>query len=147
MSVLPSLCSRQHARQVIVRRSKRIVSIPCPEVCSGCALGSLRHRPTATNLPLVLAPLITLPNRYHIRQLRHHLDPVFQARASHVDPKKGGSHPESNGFFYLWSTQDYREPQRKRLFICLLAGSLPSVLLQLWSIPCRKWVQALACIC
>ncbi len=46
----------------------------------------------------MLAPLITLPNKYHIRQLRHHLDPVIQARLSHLDPEKEGSRSESNDF-------------------------------------------------
>ena len=53
----------------------------------------------------VLAPFVTLPNRYHVRQIRYHLDPVIEARTTKVDPKKGGSEVQPNDFLQ-WSMND-----------------------------------------
>jgi cytochrome P450 len=50
----------------------------------------------------VLAPIIALPNRYHVRQIRLHLDPVIEARTAKVDPEKGEPEAQPNDFLQ-WS--------------------------------------------
>jgi Cytochrome P450 len=53
----------------------------------------------------ILAPLITLPNKYHIHKVQHHLFPEIQSRISHLDPEKEGSHSQPNDFLQ-WSVKN-----------------------------------------
>jgi cytochrome P450 len=50
----------------------------------------------------VLAPFVTLPNKYHVRQIRQHLDPIIETRLTELDPEKGGFKAKPNDFLQ-WS--------------------------------------------
>lgn len=65
----------------------------------------LRQLPRA--LRPILAPLITLPNKYHTRQSRRYLDPEIRSRLFNLDPEKARSHSQPNDFLQ-WSINDAR---------------------------------------
>jgi hypothetical protein len=57
----------------------------------------------------VLSPFITLLNKYYVRQVRQHLDPIIEARLTELDPKKEGSEAKSNDFLQ-WSINNAHTP-------------------------------------
>jgi cytochrome P450 len=63
----------------------------------------LRQLPKA--LRPILAPIVTLPNKYHIRKARQQLDPEIKARLSKLDPGKGEPCPQHNDFLQ-WMIND-----------------------------------------
>jgi cytochrome P450 len=55
----------------------------------------------------ILGPLITLPNKHHIRKLRQYLDPEILSRLTNLDPEKTGSQAQPNDFLQ-WSIKNAR---------------------------------------
>lgn len=55
----------------------------------------------------VLAPVLTLPNKYHTRQLLRYLEPEIQLRLSSLDPEKDRSQLKFNDFLQ-WTINDVR---------------------------------------
>lgn len=63
----------------------------------------IRRLPKA--LRPILAPLITLPNKYHARKLRQHLKPLIESRVSKFDAAKEESQLDPNDFLQ-WSIRN-----------------------------------------
>lgn len=59
--------------------------------------GIILHQIPSAFRPL-LAPLITLPNKYHYRKAQQHLGREIQSRLSALDPEKAGPQQQPNDF-------------------------------------------------